>query len=62
MNLIKEDYRNLQVLLTRVTYQGLDEAKAAVVLDAKLTQAIQEFDGNANSASSDKPSPEQPSE
>lgn len=62
MELTKEDYRNLQVLLKRVTYNGLDEAKTAVVLDAKLTRAIQEFDGNANSDSSDKPSPEQPAE
>jgi hypothetical protein len=62
MSLTKEDYRNLQVLLTRVNYNGLDEAKAAVVLDAKLTKAIQEFDGNANCDSSNKPSPEQPAE
>lgn len=60
MTLTKSDFRNLQILLTRVNYQGLDEAKLAVVLDAKLTQAIQEPDGDTNSTSADQSSPDKP--
>lgn len=60
MKLTKDDYKNLQVLLTRVNYQGLEEAKLAVVLDAKLTAVIQELDGNSNSASSNQSSPDEP--
>jgi len=60
MKLTKEDYKNLQTLLTRVAYQGLDEARLAIVLDAKLTVAQQEVDGDANSTSADKSSPDKP--
>ena len=60
MILTKTDFVNLRTLLSRVNYQGLDEAKLAVLLEAKLTASIEAPDGNSDSTGSDKPSAGQP--
>lgn len=57
LKLNKDDYKNLQTLLDRVSYQGRAEANLCIILNAKLQNVIDSLEepiGNSNSTGADK--------